>query len=384
MGTGLVTPVPNRRIVETEPVPLRYHRQMILPEVGIEGQRKLRAGRVLIVGAGGLGSPAALYLAAAGVGRLGLVDFDAVDETNLQRQILYSTNDVGRPKLAAAASRLRGLNPDVEVVCHEAPFGAGNALALVSAYDVVIDGTDNFPTRYLVNDACVMAGTPNVYGSVFRFEGQVSVFATPQGPCYRCLHPEPPPAGLIPNCAEAGVLGVLPGLIGTVQATEAIKWLMGIGDGLIGRLLLYDALRLRFREIALPRDRACPVCGDAPTIRTLVAYAEACETRAEGDMTVEELHQWRRDRRSHVLVDVREPSEAAICKIEGSLLVPLSSLPNRIADLPTDRPIVVHCKLGGRSARATAMLRAKGFDAHNLSGGIAAWADRIDPALTRY
>jgi adenylyltransferase/sulfurtransferase len=357
---------------------------MILPELGIEGQRKLRAGRVLIVGAGGLGSPAALYLAAAGVGRLGLVDFDAVDETNLQRQILYSTNDVGQPKLAAAASRLRGLNPDVEVVCHEVPFGADNALALVRAYDVVIDGTDNFPTRYLVNDACVMAGTPNVYGSVFRFEGQVSVFATPNGPCYRCLHPEPPPPGLIPNCAEAGVLGVLPGLIGTLQATEAIKWLAGIGDGLIGRLVLYDALRLRFREIALPRDAACPVCGDAPTIRTLVAYADACETGAEGDMTVEELHEWRRDRRSHVLVDVREPSEAAICKIEGSLLVPLSSLPNRLEDLPTDRPIVVHCKVGGRSARATALLRAKGFDAHNLSGGIAAWADRIDPALTRY
>jgi molybdopterin/thiamine biosynthesis adenylyltransferase/rhodanese-related sulfurtransferase len=370
--------------VETEPVALRYHRQMILPEVGAEGQRKLRAGRVLIVGAGGLGSPAALYLAAAGVGRLGLVDFDAVDETNLQRQILYSTADVGRPKLQAASSRLRGLNPDVEVICHDAPFGATNALALVSAYDVVIDGTDNFPTRYLVNDACVLTGTPNVYGSVFRFEGQVSVFATPNGPCYRCLHPEPPPAGLIPNCAEAGVLGVLPGLIGTVQATEAIKLLLGIGDGLIGRLLLYDALRLRFREIVLPRDAACPVCGEAPTIRTLVAYSDACEGKTDVDMAVEELHQWRREERAHVLVDVREPAEAAICRIDGSLLVPLGSLPDRLADLPTDRPIVVHCKVGGRSARATVLLRAKGFDAHNLTGGIAAWTERIDPTLTRY
>jgi adenylyltransferase/sulfurtransferase len=370
--------------VETEPVPFRYHRQMILPELGIQGQRKLRAGRVLIVGAGGLGSPAALYLVAAGVGKVGLVDVDVVDETNLQRQILYSTADVGQPKLAAASSRLRGLNPDVEIVRHEAPFGVDNALALVQAYDVVIDGTDNFPTRYLVNDACVMAGRPNVYGSVFRFEGQVSVFATPNGPCYRCLHPEPPPPGLIPNCAEAGVLGVLPGLIGTVQATEAIKLLTGIGDGLIGRLLLYDALRLRFREIVLPRDAECPVCGDAPTIRTLVAYSDVCDTTTGLDMTVEELQQWRRNQRSHVLVDVREPAEAAICRIEGSLLVPLGSLPERLVDLPTDRPIVVHCKGGSRSARAAAMLRAKGFDAHNLAGGIAAWADRIDPALTRY
>jgi molybdopterin/thiamine biosynthesis adenylyltransferase/rhodanese-related sulfurtransferase len=370
--------------VETEPVPFRYHRQMILPELGIQGQRKLRAGRVLIVGAGGLGSPAALYLVAAGVCKVGLVDVDVVDETNLQRQILYSTADVGQPKLAAASSRLRGLNPDVEIVRHEAPFGVDNALALVQAYDVVIDGTDNFPTRYLVNDACVMAGRPNVYGSVFRFEGQVSVFATPTGPCYRCLHPEPPPPGLIPSCAEAGVLGVLPGLIGTVQATEAIKLLTGIGDGLIGRLLLYDALRLRFREIVLPRDAECPVCGDAPTIRTLVAYSDVCDTTTGLDMTVEELQQWRRNQRSHVLVDVREPAEAAICRIEGSLLVPLGSLPERLVDLPTDRPIVVHCKGGSRSARAAAMLRAKGFDAHNLAGGIAAWADRIDPALTRY
>jgi adenylyltransferase/sulfurtransferase len=371
--------------VENRPVPLRYHRQMILPEVGIEGQRRLVEGRVLIVGAGGLGSPAALYLAAAGVGTIGLVDFDAVDETNLQRQILYGTPDVGRPKLEVAAARLRALNPHVDVRCHEEPFGVENARALVSAYDVVIDGTDNFPTRYLVNDACVMTGTPNVYGSVFRFDGQVSVFAAPNGPCYRCLHPEPPPAGLIPNCAEAGVLGVLPGVVGTLQATEAIKLIAGIGEPLIGRILLYDALRLRFREIGLARDPDCPVCGDAPTIRELVAYADTCETPVTGvDMTVDELDRWRREGLPHVLLDVREPSEAAICRIEGATLVPIRTLGEHLDRLPTDRPVVVHCKSGGRSSRATAMLRSKGFDARNLTGGITAWAERIEPALTRY
>jgi adenylyltransferase/sulfurtransferase len=357
---------------------------MILPELGVEGQQRLGEGRVLIVGAGGLGSPAALYLAAAGVGTIGLVDFDDVDETNLQRQILYTTQDVGQPKLEAAAARLQALNPHVEVRCHDEPFGVGNARALVSSYDVVIDGTDNFPTRYLVNDACVMAGTPNVYGSVFRFDGQVSVFATAGGPCYRCLHPEPPPAGLIPNCAEAGVLGVLPGVIGTVQATEAIKLIVGIGEPLIGRLLLYDALRLRFREIGLARDPACPVCGDAPTIRELVAYEEVCGTETDVDMTVDELAEWRKASRPHVLIDVREPSEAAICRIEGARLIPLGTLAQEIDLLPRDVPVVVHCKMGGRSARATAMLRAKGVDARNLSGGITAWAERIEPALTRY
>ena len=370
--------------MENRPVPLRYSRQTILPGFGVEGQQRLHAGRVLIVGAGGLGSPAALYLAAAGVGTIGLVDFDAVDVTNLQRQVLYSTDEVGQLKLDAAAARLRGINPDITVVPHDAKLDATNAMELVRAYDVVIDGTDNFPTRYLVNDACVMTRTPNVYGSVFRFEGQVAVFGTPDGPCYRCLHPEPPPAGLIPNCAEAGVLGVLPGVIGTLQATEAIKLLTGMGEPLVGRLLLYDALRLRFREIALPRDRECPVCGDAPTIRTLVAYSDVCDMATETDMTVEELNRWRRDRTPHVLVDVREPSEAAISRIEGSHLVPLGSLAQRIDELPTDVPIVIHCKHGGRSARATTMLRAKGYDARNLTGGIAAWAERIDPSLARY
>jgi rhodanese-related sulfurtransferase len=298
--------------------------------------------------------------------------------------VLYGTADVGRPKLASAAARLRGMNPDVEVICHERAFDVHNAASLVAAYDVILDGTDNFPTRYLVNDACVMARRPNVYGSVVRFEGQASVFGLEGGPCYRCLHPEPPPTGLIPNCAEAGVLGVLPGVIGTLQATEAIKLLTGMGEPLVGRLLLYDALRLRFREIALPRDPECPVCGDHPTIRTLTAYSQACEPSMSPDMTVEQLHQWRTDRHPHLLLDVREPSEVAICRIEGSQVVPLGQLAQRINDLPTGVPIVVHCKMGGRSASATAMLRAKGLDAHNLAGGILAWRDRIDPALAKY
>jgi molybdopterin/thiamine biosynthesis adenylyltransferase/rhodanese-related sulfurtransferase len=363
---------------------MRYHRQMILPEIGLEGQAKLQAGRVLIVGAGGLGSPAGLYLAAAGVGTIGLVDFDAVDESNLQRQVLYSTADVGQPKLASAATRLRGLNPEIDIVCHEVAFGVDNALALVEAYDVVIDGTDNFPTRYLVNDASVMTRTPNVYGSVFRFEGQLSVFGLAEGPCYRCLHPEPPPSGLIPNCAEAGVLGVLPGVIGTLQATEAIKILTGIGEPLVGRLMLYDALRLRFRDITLLRDPSCPVCGDEPTIRALEAYSDACEAPSEVEMTVEELQQWRQEGRPHFLLDVREPSEAAISKIDGSVLVPGRTLADHLDGLPKDRPIVVHCKFGGRSARAAAMLRLHGFDAHNLDGGIVAWRHRIDPTLRPY
>jgi adenylyltransferase/sulfurtransferase len=356
----------------------RYSRQTLLPDFGEAGQERLKAGRVLIVGAGGLGSPAALYLAAAGVGTIRLVDFDAVDETNLQRQILYTTTDVGRPKLAAAAARLRALNPHVTIDLHEAPFGPDNARRLVGDVDVVLDGSDNFPTRYLVNDACVMAKTPNVYGSVFRFEGQASVFAMPGGPCYRCLHPEPPPEGLIPSCAEAGVLGVLPGVIGTIQATEALKLLAGVGDPLIGRLLLYDALRMRVREIRLARDPACPVCGDQPTIRELVAYGRVCETQKTGtDMTVDELLKWRADGTPHFLVDVREPSEYAVSQIDGALLIPLGTLQDQLDKLPKDRPIVVHCRSGARSARAVAVLRAEGYDAHNLVGGILAWADQV-------
>jgi adenylyltransferase/sulfurtransferase len=372
---------------------LRYSRHTLLPEFGLKGQAALKAGRVLIVGTGGLGSPAALYLAAAGVGTIGLVDFDTVDETNLQRQVLYGTADVGRPKVAVAAARLREANPHIAIEEHPGALDASNALSLIRAYDLVLDGTDNFSTRFLVNDACVMAKRPNVYGSVFRFEGQVAVFAMPGGPCYRCLHPEPPPAGLIPNCAEAGVLGVLPGVIGTIQATEAIKVLTGIGEPLVGRLLLYDAWRMRVRQIALPRDPACPMCGDAPTIRELVAYDPiACEPAAGGDvdrrmesrgvspgdvheeeMTVDELDQWRREARPHLLIDVREPSEHATNRIEGARLIPLRQLQSHVKTLPKDRPIVVHCAVGGRSAVAVAMLKVQGFDARNLSGGIKAW-----------
>src|SRR5262245_10674427 len=352
----------------------RYSRQTLLPDFGEDGQRRLKGARVLIVGAGGLGSPAALYLAAAGVGHITLVDFDAVDETNLQRQILYSTADVGQSKLAVAAARLRALNPHITVDVHESPFSPANGMELVSAADVVLDGSDNFSTRYLVNDACVFARKPNVYGSVFRFEGQASVFATRGGPCYRCLHPEPPPPGLIPNCADAGVLGVLPGVIGTIQATEAIKLIVGAGDPLIGRLVLYDALRARMREIGLARDPACPVCGDQPTIRSLVAYDQICESHPVGTtMTVDELKQWRANGTPHLLVDVREPSEYAQTSIEGALLIPLGTLQDNLDKLPADQPIVVHCKSGGRSARAVAVLKAEGFDAHNLEGGITAW-----------
>ena len=352
----------------------RYSRHTLLPELGIEGQQRLKAGRVLIVGAGGLGSPAALYLAAAGVGTIGLVDFDTVDATNLQRQVLYGTADVGRPKLEVASARLAAQNPHVDVVTYDERLSASNARALVGAYDVVLDGTDNFPTRYLVNDACVMTRTLNVYGSISRFDGQASVFAAPGGPCYRCLHPEPPPPGLIQNCAEAGVLGVLPGIIGVIQATEAIKLIAKIGEPLIGRLLLYDALRMRVRQIALPRDPACPVCGDAPTITELVEYEQACAPAEEEEsMTADELRQWRAARKPHVLIDVREPSEHAVNRIDGAILIPLRQLPGRLAEIPKDQPVVVHCKMGGRSAIAVGMLKLAGFDAHNLKGGIQAW-----------
>lgn len=353
----------------------RYSRHLLMPEWGEDAQARLKAGRVLLVGLGGLGSPAALYLAAAGVGTLGLVDADVVDETNLQRQVLYGTDDVGQSKMDVAVRRIESLNPFVRVERHDARFDLDNAARLVSRYDVIVDGSDNFPTRYLVNDACVMGGTPNIYGSVSRFEGQAAVFAAPGGPCYRCLHPSPPPEGLIPNCGEAGVLGVLPGLIGTVQATEAIKILTGLGDALVGRVLLVDALKMRFRTIALPRDPRCPACGESPSIRELQRYDLACEPAgvSGGVMTVSELQEWRRDARPHMLVDVREPSEYAARSIDGAVLIPLGTLMDHLERLPTDTPIVVHCKSGGRSARAVAALRAKGYDAHNLVGGIDAW-----------
>ena len=367
------SPVPLKS-VEKSPVPVRYARQVALPELGEQGQARLAAGSVLIVGVGGLGSPAAMYLAAAGVGTLGLVDFDAVDETNLHRQVIYGTPDVGRPKLAAAAERLRSINPHVQLELHEEPFGASNARRLVERYTVVIDGTDNFATRYLVNDACVMTKTPNVYGSIHRFEGQASVFAAADGPCYRCLHPDPPPAGLISNCAEAGVLGVLPGIIGTVQATEAIKLLTGIGEPLVGRLLLYDALRMRFRQITLPRASDCPVCGDHPSIHDLVACDSVCGPESSpGDLSVDQLRQWRASGTAHTLVDVREPMEHEQSRIEGAILIPLGTLEQRLGEIPRHRPVVVHCQSGGRSARASELLRRHGFEAHNLLGGIRAW-----------
>ena len=375
----------------------RYSRHLIIPEVGVEGQQRLKNARVVCIGAGGLGSPASLYLAAAGVGTLGIVDFDVVDFSNLQRQILYSSTDVGRRKVDAAASRLTSLNPEVRVVTHETPLSSANALGILRDYDVVVDGADNFPTRYLVNDACVLLGIPNAYGSIFRFDGQASVFATKGGPCYRCLYPEPPPPGLVPSCAEGGVLGVLPGIIGTIQATEAIKLILGIGNSLVGRLLLLDALSMEFRTMKLRRDPACPVCGDHPTVKTLIDYQQFCgipaaaaaaaSTPAVPEITVDALksaldgdeHPW--------ILDVREPREFEIVRIPGSTLIPLGELPRRLSEIPrgADAPdIVVHCKMGGRSAKAVALLRENGIDARNLTGGILAWIDRVDPTLPKY
>jgi molybdopterin/thiamine biosynthesis adenylyltransferase/rhodanese-related sulfurtransferase len=378
---------------------VRYSRHLTLPDVGIEGQRRLKAARVLCIGAGGLGSPAMMYLAAAGVGTIGLVDEDAVDLTNLHRQIVHGTADLGRSKLASAADRLRDINPNVRIESHEVRFSAENALALVTAYDVIVDGTDNFPTRYLVNDACVLAGRPNAYGSISRFEGQASVFATPDGPCYRCLHPEPPPPGLIPSCAEGGVLGVLPGIIGTIQATEAVKLILGIGEPLVGRFLLYDALRMQFRVIKLPKAPDCPVCGSHPTIRELRAYDDASRCAPPGtrrtpmaqsgapadDMTVTELKA-RIDRGdAPLIVDVREPAEFDICRIPGAVLIPLNQLPSRLEELDPSKEIVLQCKVGGRSASAAAFLRRAGFArARNLTGGILAWIDQVDPSQPKY
>ncbi len=378
----------------------RYSRHLIMPEVGVEGQRRLKAARVLCVGAGGLGSPASLYLAAAGVGTLGMVDFDVVDVSNLQRQILYSTGDVGRPKLTAARERLTSLNPGTNVIAHETPLTTGNAIGIFRDYDVIVDGADNFPTRYLVNDACVLTGKPNVYGSIFRFDGQASVFATKGGPCYRCLYPEPPPPGLVPSCAEGGVLGVLPGLIGTIQATEAIKLILRTGDSLAGRLLLFDALAMSFRTLKLRRDPACVICGDHPTQTQLINYEQFCGVvpaarpaaqaalPPEFETTVEDL-KGRIDRRDPIwILDVREPREYEISRIAGSTLIPLGELPKRLNEVPQgpDAPdIVVHCKMGGRSAKAVALLREHGFTrVKNLTGGILAWSDRIDPSQPKY
>lgn len=354
----------------------RYGRHLVIPEVGEAGQLRLKQGSALVVGAGGLGSPALLYLAAAGVGRIGIVEFDNVDESNLQRQVLYGTGDIGRPKIDVARERMAAVNPLVDVEQHPARLDAANVIDLVSRYDVVIDGTDNFAARYLVNDACVLTRRPNVYGSVFRFEGQMSVFGTQEGPCYRCLHPEPPPPGVIPGCSEAGVLGVLPGLVGMIQASEAIKLIAGLGDPLIGRLLLIDALGPRFREIRLPKDPACPVCGTNPTITEPVEYTLLCgdlpvETASE--ITPADLRRRIEAREPLFILDVREPSEHVLGVIEGSRLIPLGELGRRLDELPRDRPIAAYCAAGMRSAKAAKLLRDKGFQAVSLAGGIAAW-----------
>lgn len=369
----------------------RYGRHLILPEVGMEGQRRLKASRVLLIGTGGLGAPLGMYLAAAGVGTLGLVDFDVVDFSNLQRQIIHGTKDVGRPKLESARDRIADINPHVQTVLHNVMFTAENALDIIKGYDLVIDGTDNFPTRYLVNDACVLLGKPNVYGSIFRFEGQCSVFWAERGPCYRCLYPEPPPPGMVPSCAEGGVLGILPGVIGCLQANEAVKILLEKGEPLIGRLLLFDAMRGHFRELKLRKDPSCPVCGENPTIRELIDYEEFCgigpevHMNGEADMTAPELAERLRKGDSLFLLDVRNPEEWDICRIDGATLIPLPDLPSRLTELDSAKEMVVYCKMGGRSARAVDLLKQAGFQKlHNLSGGITAWSEEVDPSVPRY
>lgn len=372
---------------------LRYSRHLIMPEVGMDGQLKLKQAKVLCIGTGGLGAPLGLYLAAAGVGRIGLIDFDVVDFTNLQRQVLFTHSDVGRPKIEAAASRLRDLNPDIQIDTFETRLTSENALDILKGYDLIVDGTDNFPTRYLVNDACVLLGKPYVYGSIFRFEGQITVFADANGPCYRCLYPEPPPPGLVPSCAEGGVLGVLPGIVGTIQAMEALKLMIGKGQPLIGRLLLFDALAMKFRELKLRKNPECPACGPHRTITHLIDYAEFCGIRGEEaeapvtsvpEISPKELKA-RLDRRDDIYVlDVREPHEYQICNIGGHL-IPLGELPLRAAELDSSQEIVAHCRSGKRSAEAVEFLRKAGFrKLWNLKGGILAWSDEVDPSVPKY
>jgi adenylyltransferase/sulfurtransferase len=395
---------------ELSPEEIRqYSRHLIMPEVGVEGQRKLKAAKVLAIGTGGLGSPLGLYLAAAGVGTLGLVEFDTVDESNLHRQVLFSHADVGRPKLTAAIERLRGINPYIDLVPHAARLDSGNAMEIFAPYDIVVDGTDNFQTRYLVNDACVLSGKPNVYGSIFRFEGQVSIFWGARGPCYRCLFPEPPPPGLVPSCAEGGVLGVLPGIIGALQANEVIKLIVGAGDPMIGRLLLFDALKMKFRELKLRKNPDCPICSAHPTQTTLIDYDQFCgiaPPNAAGgaaasssrhddgasmdddndfDISVATLKTWRDGGRNFTLLDVRSPQEHAICRIDGARLVPLQDLPAQLERLDPGERYVVHCHHGGRSAQAVELMRSRGFAAsQNLAGGIDAWSRTVDRSVPRY
>ncbi len=371
----------------------RYSRHLILPEVGMEGQLKLKRGKVLLIGAGGLGAPLGLYLAAAGIGRIGLVDFDVVDASNLQRQVIHGTPDIGRKKIDSAADRMREINPNLQIDKFDTGLTSENAFAILKDYDIVVDGTDNFPTRYLVNDACVLLKKPNVYGSIFRFEGQATVFAYEDGPCYRCLYPEPPPPGLVPSCAEGGVLGILPGLIGVIQATEAVKILLGIGETLKNRLLLYDALNMKFRELRLRKDPDCPVCGTHPTVTKLIDYQEFCGLRSAPVQTqtdptqidAVELKQ-KLDRGDHfTLIDVREPHEYQIARIPGATLIPLGDLPKQLGQLDPDAEYVMHCKSGGRSQKAVDLLKQGGFkNVRNMSGGITAWSDKVDPTVPKY
>ncbi len=380
---------------------LRYSRHLILPEVGMEGQKKLKNAKVLMVGAGGLGAPLGLYLAASGIGRIGIVDFDVVDFTNLQRQVIHGTKDVGKKKLQSAAESMLDINPYMQVDQFDTAITSENAFEIISDYDMVIDGTDNFPTRYLINDACVLLKKPNVYGSIFRFEGQSTIFAYPGGPCYRCLYPEPPPPGLVPSCAEGGVLGILPGIIGLVQATEAVKLILGAGEPLVGRLMLYDALAMRFRELKLRRNPECPVCGDNPTIHELIDYHQFCGVPNPKDVqpVTEPISGYMSDTEIDAValkqrldrgdkfqfIDVREPHEYQIASIPGAKLIPLGEVPKRVGELDPNTEVVVHCKMGGRSAKAAEFLRQSGFKSvKNMIGGILAWSDKVDPSVPKY
>jgi len=391
-GGAIAVAEPETAALSNEEI-ARYSRHLILPEVGMEGQLQLKRAKVALIGAGGLGAPLGLYLAAAGVGRIGVVDFDVVDASNLQRQVIHGTHDIGRKKLDSAGDRMRDINPNVRIDKFEVGLSSENALEILKDYDMVIDGTDNFPTRYLVNDACVLLKKPNVYGSIFRFEGQATVFAYEDGPCYRCLYPEPPPPGLVPSCAEGGVLGILPGIIGLIQATEAVKLILGVGDTLKGRLLLYDALGMRFRELKLRRDPDCPVCGDHPTVTKLIDYQEFCGLRsappppvqAEGVIDPQEVKRKLDRGDDFLLVDVREPHEFQIARIPGSKLIPLGELPKRLNELNTDADIVAHCKSGARSQKAVDLLKQNGFKhVRNMTGGILAWSDKVDPSVPKY
>ncbi len=374
---------------------LRYSRHLIMPEVGMEGQLKLKNASILLVGTGGRGAPLGMYLAAAGIGRIGLVDYDVVDFTNLHRQVIHGTKDVGKKKLDSAAETIADINPNVQIDRYDVLLNSQNAMEICAPYDLIIDGTDNFPTRYLVNDVCVLQKKPNVYGSIFRFEGQATVFATEGGPCYRCLYPEPPPPGLVPSCAEGGVLGILPGTIGLIQATEALKLILGIGDPLIGRLVLYDALAMKFRELKLRRNPECPACGDHPTITELIDYEQFCGLPShegpaapvveEGDVDPVEVKQMLDRGDDFLLIDVREPHEYLICSIPTAKLIPLGEVGKRANELDKEKLIVAHCKMGGRSAKAVAQLKELGFPrVRNMTGGITLWSDKVDPSVPKY